>query len=352
MPKNEKNTFYLLILFYLYIYHSFIHLSILNQLSQLYCAFIAKIILLSLKKLRVLLVEVSNQQVVVWRLTSERDAITDSPPSLFHLELAWHLWLTALLLIIHLALGVWRSGDHLLGRWIEVALSSNIHWPAVLPIHSQNTQSPSLNTAQIRTQQLPQNSNSTDTVWMRVRVSACGSGMAVCMCVPCVWMTIVLLSAHMGYELVNRQNCWWATYPFSQMENSTESTWHSNPLNTVFSVITELNEFIKLHIFKGKFCVCFIIFLSIITFGHKSLVIPPMYTFGKQLLKQKTDCNRFIQHTALKGPYAISQFNVCYWVYSKPPKMRSLLSDPLQHWQSHFWFQFRAKCCSYEIFSE
>lgn len=122
-------------------------------------AFIAKIILLTWQGLCLLWVEVSNQQVVVWRLTSEWDMITDSPPSLFHLELAGSRWLTALFLIIHPALGVWRSGDHLLGRWGEVALSSNIHWPAVLPIHSQNTQSPALNTAQIRTQKLKLNSN-------------------------------------------------------------------------------------------------------------------------------------------------------------------------------------------------
>lgn len=137
-----------------------------------------RIFLLSLQKLPVLWVEASNQQVVVWRLTSERDAITDSPPSLFHLELARRSWLTALLLIIHPALGVWRSGDHLLGlgRWGEVALSSNIHWPAVLAIHSQNTQSPSLNTAQIRTQQLQRNSNSTDTVRLCVGVTGGESG--------------------------------------------------------------------------------------------------------------------------------------------------------------------------------
>lgn len=75
----------------------------------------------------------------------------DSPACLFHLDLAWHWWLTAWLLIIYLALSVWRSEDHLLGRWEEVALSSNIHWPAVLPVRSQNTQSPPANTAQIRT---------------------------------------------------------------------------------------------------------------------------------------------------------------------------------------------------------
>lgn len=72
---------------YLYIDHSFIHLSVLNQLQHSHCAFVTKIILLSRQKL-FLWVKVSNQQVVVWRLTSERDVITDSPASLFHLELA------------------------------------------------------------------------------------------------------------------------------------------------------------------------------------------------------------------------------------------------------------------------
>lgn len=130
------------------------HASIMAQLSKRWkdtlifmfasitaaCAVITKIILLSSQELLFSL-EVSNQQVVVWRLTSERDVIKDSPLSLFHLELVRRLWLTALLLIIHLALGVWRSEDHLLGlgRWEEVALSSNIYWPAVLPTHSQNT---------------------------------------------------------------------------------------------------------------------------------------------------------------------------------------------------------------------
>lgn len=85
-----------------------------------------------------------------WHLSEIASA--DSPACLFHLELAWHRWLTARLLIIYLALSVWRSEDHLLGRWEEVALSSNIHWPAVLPVRSQNTQSPPANTAQIRTQ--------------------------------------------------------------------------------------------------------------------------------------------------------------------------------------------------------
>lgn len=85
-----------------------------------------------------------------WHLSEIASA--DSRARLFHLELAWHPWLTARLLIIYLALSVWRSEDHLLGRWEEVALSSNIHWPAVVPARSQNTQSPPANTAQIRTQ--------------------------------------------------------------------------------------------------------------------------------------------------------------------------------------------------------
>lgn len=76
----------------------------------------------------------------------EGDVIADKPVSLFHLELASCWWLTALSLIIHLGLGVWRSGDHLFGHWEEVAPSSNIHRPSVLPIHSQNTQSPTKHT--------------------------------------------------------------------------------------------------------------------------------------------------------------------------------------------------------------
>ena len=136
----------------------------------------------------------SNQQVVVWRLTSERDVTTDSLSSLFHMELAQHLWLTALFLIIHLALGVWRSGDHLLGLgcWGEVALSSNIYWPAVLPIHSRNTQSPSLNTAQIHTQQLGK------AEWHWYSLTACegcwlGSTRVyvwvyVCVCLVPIWI--------------------------------------------------------------------------------------------------------------------------------------------------------------------
>lgn len=64
-------------------------------------------------------------------------------------ELASCWWLTALLSIIHLGLGVWRSGDHLFGHRAEVAPSSNIHRPSGLPIHSQNTQSPTKHT-QIR----------------------------------------------------------------------------------------------------------------------------------------------------------------------------------------------------------
>ena len=91
----------------LYIYHSFICLS---TVDELYCLIITTLILLSLQRPHVLWVEVSNQQVVVRQLTSERDAIADSSPSLFHLELVRHLWVTALLSIIHLALGVWRSG--------------------------------------------------------------------------------------------------------------------------------------------------------------------------------------------------------------------------------------------------
>lgn len=142
--------------------------------------------------------EVSNQQVVVWRLTSEWDVITDSPPSLFHLELAQHSWLTALFLIINLALGVWRSQDHLLGRWGEVALSSNIYWPAVLPTHSQNTQSPSLNTAVIRTQQLQSNSDSSSTVWLCWLQGAQLSTMWTWKCLyvwhTCVW--VLFCSVH------------------------------------------------------------------------------------------------------------------------------------------------------------
>lgn len=120
--------------------------------GKLYWACVALISPPRQKKLLVLLAEVSNQQVAVRRLTSERDASADSPACLFHLELAWHWWLTAQLLIIYPARSVWRSRDHLLGRWEEVALSSNIHWPAVLPVRSQNTQSPPANTAQICTQ--------------------------------------------------------------------------------------------------------------------------------------------------------------------------------------------------------
>lgn len=79
------------------------------------------------------------------------------------------------------------------------------------------------------------------------------------------------------------------------------------------------------------------------------------FLVSRSFLKQKLEFpninifHTFIHCTALKSQYTshiISQFNICYWEYNKLPKSCSQSSEPFQPRKSHFWFQFRAKCCS------